>query len=151
MTWSITDPTVRRVWHGLRRDRRLTSCLKRSRLNRVSMIFLCEYDLTWTRTESRVRLGPGPSQVFKSQVKTESEYGPWVNIGSGNGLMAPSHYLNQCWLAITDRYRLSDIRLSLRVISPETPLPSITTISLKINGSGHETAAVFLPGFAINW
>ena len=43
-----------------RRDMRLTPWLK-SRLNRVSMIFLCEYDLTWTRTESQVRLGPGPS------------------------------------------------------------------------------------------
>ena len=46
-----------------RRDMRLTSWLT-SRLNRVSMIFLCEYDLTWTRTESQVRLGPGPSQVL---------------------------------------------------------------------------------------
>ena len=48
-----------------RRDMRLTS-----RLNRVSMIFLCEYDLTWTRTESKVRLGPGPSQVL-SQVSSQ--------------------------------------------------------------------------------
>ena len=48
-----------------RRDMRLTS-----RLNRVSMIFLCECDLTWTRTESQVRLGPGPSQVL-SQVSSQ--------------------------------------------------------------------------------
>ena len=53
----------------LRRDMRLTSWLT-SRLNRVSMIFLCEYDLTWTRTESQVRLGPGPSQVL-SQVSSQ--------------------------------------------------------------------------------
>ena len=46
-----------------RRDMRLTSWLP-SRLRRVSMIFLCEYDLTWARTESQVRLGPGPSQVL---------------------------------------------------------------------------------------
>ena len=52
-----------------RRDMRLASWLK-SRLNRVSMIFLCEYDLTWTRTESQVRLGPGPSQVL-SQVSSQ--------------------------------------------------------------------------------
>ena len=52
-----------------RRDMRLTSWLT-SRLNRVSMIFLCEYDLTWTRTESQVRLGPGPSQVL-SQVSSQ--------------------------------------------------------------------------------
>ena len=52
-----------------RRNMRLTSWLT-SRLNRVSMIFLCEYDLTWTRTESQVRLGPGPSQVL-SQVSSQ--------------------------------------------------------------------------------
>ena len=46
-----------------RHDMRLTSWLTLW-LNRVSMIFLCEYDLTWTRTESQVRLGPGPSQVL---------------------------------------------------------------------------------------
>ena len=43
-----------------RHDMRLTSWLK-SWLKRISMIFLCEYDLTWTRTKSPVRLGPGPS------------------------------------------------------------------------------------------
>ena len=47
----------------------LTSWLT-SWLNRVSMIFLCEYDLTWTRTESQVRLGAGPSQVL-SQVSSQ--------------------------------------------------------------------------------
>ena len=52
-----------------RRDMRLTPWLT-SRLNRVSMIFLCEYDLTWTRTESQVRLGPGLSQVL-SQVSSQ--------------------------------------------------------------------------------
>ena len=52
-----------------RRDMRLTAWLT-SWLNRVSMIFLCEYDLTWTRTESQVRLGPGPSQVL-SQVSSQ--------------------------------------------------------------------------------
>ena len=52
-----------------RRDMRLTSWLT-SRLKWVSMIFLCEYDLTWTRTESQVRLGPGPSQVL-SQVSSQ--------------------------------------------------------------------------------
>ena len=52
-----------------RRDMRLRSWLT-SWLNRVSMIFLCEYDLTWTRTESHVRLGPGPSQVL-SQVSSQ--------------------------------------------------------------------------------
>ena len=39
-------------------------------------------------------------------------------------LAAPSHYLNQCWLII------SDIRL--RAISQEIPEPSIAKISLKI-------------------
>ena len=52
-----------------RRDMRLTSWLT-SWLNRVSMIFLCGYDLTWTRTESQVRLGPGPGQVL-SQVSSQ--------------------------------------------------------------------------------
>ena len=51
------------------REMRLTAWLT-SRLNRVSMISLCEYDLTWTRTESQVRLGPGPSQVL-SQVSSQ--------------------------------------------------------------------------------
>ena len=51
------------------RDMRFTSWLT-SWLNRVSAIFLCEYDLTWTRTVSQVRLGPGPSQVL-SQVSSQ--------------------------------------------------------------------------------
>ena len=55
----------------------------------------------------------------------------WVNIGSGNGLMAcclmaPSHYLNQCWLII----KSSDIHI--RAISQEMPQPTITKIRLKI-------------------
>ena len=78
-----------------RRDMRLTSWLT-SGLNRVSTIFLCEYDLTWTPTESQVRLGPGPSQVL-SQVSSQDCW--WirpqcriyasvnrVSIGSDNGL-----------------------------------------------------------------
>ena len=28
--------------------------------------------------------------------------GIWVNIGSGNGLTAPSHYLKQYWLVTTE-------------------------------------------------
>ena len=54
-----------------KRDMRLTL-----RLNQVSMIFLCEYDLTWTRTEPQVRLGPGPSQV-SSQVSSQDCVGIW--------------------------------------------------------------------------
>ena len=52
------------------RDMRLTS-----RLYRVSTIFLCEYDLTWSRTESQVRLSPGPSQVL-SQVSSQDSW--WI-------------------------------------------------------------------------
>ena len=39
-------------------------------------------------------------------------------------LTAPSHYLNQCWLIITD--------VHLRVISHKISQPSVTKISLKI-------------------
>ena len=75
-----------------RRDMRLTSWLT-SRLNRVSMIYLCEYDLPWTRTESQVRLCPGPSQVL-SQVSSQdcwwiwpqgpASLGPWVTVACNN-------------------------------------------------------------------
>ena len=77
LLWIWDDVTIVAIdfeWKNVtqtkqRRDMRLTSWLT-SRLNRVSMIFLCEYDLTWTRTESQVRLGPGPSQVL-SQVSSQ--------------------------------------------------------------------------------
>ena len=39
-------------------------------------------------------------------------------------LTAPSHYLNQCWLIISD--------IHIRTISQEMPQPSITKICLKI-------------------
>ena len=41
-------------------------------------------------------------------------------------LTAPSHYLNQCWLII------SEIQWNIRAISQEMPQPPITTIHLKI-------------------
>ena len=77
LSWIRDDVTIVAIdseWKNVtqtkrRRDMRLTSWLK-SRLNRVSMIFLCEYDLTWTQTESQMRLGPGPSQVL-SQVSSQ--------------------------------------------------------------------------------
>ena len=40
------------------------------------MIFLYEYDLTWTQTESQVRLIPGPSQVF-NQVSSQDWESIW--------------------------------------------------------------------------
>ena len=74
LLWIRDDVTIVAIdfeWKNVtqtnqRRDMRPTSWLT-SRLNRVSMIFLCEYDLAWTRTEFQVSLGPGPSQVL-SQV-----------------------------------------------------------------------------------
>ena len=71
LLWIRDDVTIVAIdfeWKNVtqtkkRRDMGLTSWLT-LRLNRVSMIFLCEYDLTWTRTESHVRLGPCPSQVL---------------------------------------------------------------------------------------
>ena len=52
-----------------RRDMILTPWL-RWRLNQISMGFLCEYDLTWPRTESQVRPDPGPRQ-FLRQVSSQ--------------------------------------------------------------------------------
>ena len=77
LSWIWDDVTIVAIdfeWKNVtqtkrRRDMRLTSWLT-PRLKRVSMIFLCEYDLTWTRTESQVRLGSCPSQVL-SQVSSQ--------------------------------------------------------------------------------
>ena len=45
-------------------------------------------------------------------------------------LMAPSHYLNQCWLVISEVQWGNDI--NIRAISQEMPQPSVTKICLKI-------------------
>ena len=63
LLWIRDDVTIVAIdfeWKNVtqtkqQRDMRLTSWLT-SQLNRVSMIFLCEYDLTWTPTESHDRV-----------------------------------------------------------------------------------------------
>ena len=80
---------------------RLTSWLT-SWLNQVlRWFFLCEYDLTWTRTESQW-------DSVKCQVKIVSEYGPWIHRREnwipwmcGAGLLAN---LDQ-WVTVKPVYR----------------------------------------------
>ena len=58
-------------------------------------------------------------------------------------LMAPSHYLNQCWLIINEvQWQLPD----MRAISQEMPQPSVAKISLKFTWITFLKFASNLPG-----
>ena len=66
-------------------------------------------------------LGPGDAKWRQSYGSTSAQL-------MACSLTAPSHYLNQCWLIISE----VQVTFIIRAISQEMPQPSITKIHLKI-------------------